>query len=165
MRLEDWYFTKYDGKTITMDTNDEVRLVGRVYDSPEYPDDAVIVTSTVAKFENGTAVTCSGHRYELGKKSDVQDAMKKGIPVIQLAKMIRRELMEDPPMDLQSPDFVEQILEAKVKIGIVLWGEDNEGNKVVGEVLRSNGHIFTLKVFNEFATEFNETDVYVCHVI
>ncbi|MBR3122025.1 hypothetical protein IKF28_01110 [Candidatus Saccharibacteria bacterium] len=153
---------------MTSNTKDVFRIAGWVYDSPKYPDGAPIVTSAIVKMEKGIATTRSGHEYELGNKNEAVKAMEEGIPVIEEAQIQVRELMVDPPKDLQSPDFAEQILEAKTKQGLVLWGKSIEGDNMIGEVLNQEGNYYTLKVSKGKSIkdlfEFKEQKVYVCSV-
>jgi len=167
MRLEDWYYTDVE-KNMTNNTEEIYRIAGWVFDSPTYPDGAPIVTSAIVKIENGVAITRSGHEYELGRKNEAVKAMEEGIPVIEEARMYVRDLMVDPPKDLQSPDLAEQLLNAKTRQGVMLEGRNTDGNIMVGEILHQDGNYFTIKASAGRSIEdffkLTEQKVYVCSV-
>lgn len=163
VKLNDYFYVKYDGKTITMNTNDEFRIVGRVYDSARYPDDSIIVTSPIVKIEDDIATTYSGHEYQLENKSNIQEAFKNGLPIIKNARMEKRQAIVSP-LDFNSPDLAEELLEAEVREFNVVMGSDTDGNAIYGEVLAQNGNIFTLRVYCEESMDFKVIDVYVYNI-
>lgn len=164
VKLNDYYYVKYDGKTITMNTNDEFRIVGRVYDSPRYPDDSIILTSPIIKIKDNVALTFSGQEYQLENKSSIQEAFKNGIPIIKNARIKKCRAVVDS-IDSNSPDFAEQMLQAEVREFDVIIGTDTDGNGIYGEVIAENGKLFTLRVYREESMDFEEKDVYVYNIL
>ncbi len=139
----DNYFLCGVGDTPTIDLAKDFRIAGEIYGSPEFPNGSTIVTNFIEEMDEKTAVTHSGHKYELREKnrdySEMLKAYHEGVPILENWSIKSQKLT------ISGPDN-----STETYIGCILIANDAEtGKRVRGEVIGQEGNFVTIIISDE----------------
>ncbi len=144
MKMENYFFADSDQHPV-LDISGKIRLVGKAYGREGFKDGTVVATSSIKALTETTAETASGSVYELGNMSadyvEMMEADEAGMPIIFGWNLKYEDLMDEIP----NPDIkLEDVPQFNTHKGYVLYGTDQHGNSIVGEVINQNGNFVTL---------------------
>ena len=164
MKMENYFFADSDQRPV-LDTSGKVRLVGQAYGRDGFEDGTCVCTSHLVGRKEKLARTASGSIYELGNLhadyAEMIEANKAGMTIIfdwylMSATLVDDTILFDP--NISSEDLCADKLLRK---SYVLYGKDQNGTPIVGEVTEQEGNFVTLLCLDEEGPAEKEVKCFV----